>query len=149
MIEVIFYLEKLFEGNFFGVLKMVAVAKKKNVKGGTKKKIQHKFILNCTQPVEDGIMDPSNFEKYLHERIKVNGKTGNLGNNVGIERSKSKLVVTADIAFSKRYLKYLTKKYLKKNNLRDWLRVVASAKDTYELRYFQINNEEEEEEDED
>jgi large subunit ribosomal protein L22e len=40
----------------------------------------------------------------------------------------------------------LTKKYLKKNNLRDWLRVVASAKDSYELRYFQINNDEEEEE---
>jgi len=37
-----------------------------------------------------------------------------------------------------RYLKYLTKKYLKKNNLRDWLRVVASGKDTYELRYFQV-----------
>ena len=50
---------------------MVVAAKKKNVKGGTKKKIQHKFILNCTQPVEDGIMDPANFEKYLHERIKV------------------------------------------------------------------------------
>jgi hypothetical protein len=39
-----------------------------------------------------------------------------------------------------RYLKYLTKKYLKKNNLRDWLRVVASGKDTYELRYFQVCN---------
>lgn len=37
-----------------------------------------------------------------------------------------------------RYLKYLTKKYLKKNNLRDWLRVVASSKDAYELRYFQV-----------
>ena len=57
--------------DFCSVIKMVAVAKKKNVKGGTKKKIQHKFILNCTQPVEDGIMDPANFEKYLHERIKV------------------------------------------------------------------------------
>ena len=50
---------------------MVIAAKKKVVKGGTKKKIQHKFILNCSQPVEDGIMDPANFEKYLHERIKV------------------------------------------------------------------------------
>jgi large subunit ribosomal protein L22e len=38
-----------------------------------------------------------------------------------------------------RYLKYLTKKYLKKNNLRDWLRVVANGKDTYELRYFQVS----------
>lgn len=44
-----------------------------------------------------------------------------------------------DIPFSKRYLKYLSKRYLKKNNLRDWLRVVASSKDTYELRYFNIN----------
>lgn len=39
----------------------------------------------------------------------------------------------------------MTKKYLKKNNLRDWLRVVANGKDSYELRYFQINNEEEDE----
>merc|ERR1711893_425988 len=116
---------------------------------GKKKKTQHKFTVDCTHPVEDGIMDVASFDKFLHERIKVNGKTGNLGNNVVIERAKSKIVVTADIPFSKRYLKYLTKKYLKKNNLRDWLRVVASAKDTYELRYFQINNEEEEDEDDD
>lgn len=46
-----------------------------------------------------------------------------------------------------RYLKYLTKKYLKKNNLRDWLRVVANSKGGYELRYFNINNEEEDEDD--
>lgn len=83
-------------------------------------------------------------EKYLLERIKVNGKTNNLGNAVSMGREKNtKLVLSSDIPFSKRYLKYLTKKYLKKNNLRDWLRVVASGKDTYELRYFQINNQEE------
>lgn len=53
------------------------------------------------------------------------------------------------LLFFQRYLKYLTKKYLKKNNLRDWLRVVANTKESYELRYFQINQDEEEEEDED
>uniref|UniRef100_A0A667I988 Large ribosomal subunit protein eL22 n=1 Tax=Lynx canadensis TaxID=61383 RepID=A0A667I988_LYNCA len=63
------------------------------------------------------------------ERIKVNGKAGNLGGGVvTIERSKSKITVTSEVPFSKRYLKYLTKKYLKKTNLRDWLRVVANAK---------------------
>ncbi len=41
-----------------------------------------------------------------------------------------------------RYLKYLTKKFLKKNNLRDYIRVVASSKTQYELRYFQINSNE-------
>ena len=50
------------------------------------------------------------------------------------------------ISLSFRYLKYLTKKYLKKNNLRDWLRVVASSKEAFELRYFQINQDDEEEE---
>lgn len=51
---------------------------------------------------------------------------------------------------SKRYLKYLTKKFLKKHNVRDWLRVIASNKDrsVYELRYFNIADQGEEEEDE-
>ena len=45
-----------------------------------------------------------------------------------------------------RYLKYLTKKFLKKNKLRDWLRVIAVSKDSYELRYFNIDQDEEVEE---
>ncbi|XP_060707842.1 60S ribosomal protein L22 isoform X3 [Hemiscyllium ocellatum] len=122
---------------------------KKLLTRGKKKKQVLKFTLDCTHPVEDGIMDASNFEQFLQERIKVNGKAGNLGNVVTIERNKSKITVTSEVPFSKRYLKYLTKKYLKKNNLRDWLRVVANSKESYELRYFQINQDEEEEEDED
>ncbi|ESO05393.1 hypothetical protein HELRODRAFT_77706, partial [Helobdella robusta] len=113
-----------------------------------KKKTSLKYTLDCTHPVEDGIMDCANFEKFLLEKIKVNGKTGNLGSNVTLDKQKSKVVVNSEVPFSKRYLKYLTKKFLKKNNLRDWLRVVANSKDSYELRYFQINNEEEDEEDE-
>ncbi|XP_072036345.1 large ribosomal subunit protein eL22-like [Amphiura filiformis] len=122
---------------------------KGQTKGGKKKKQIFKFTIDCTLPVEDGIMDAANFEAFLQDRIKVQGKTKNFGDNVTIERKKSKITVTANIAFSKRYLKYLTKKYLKKNNLRDWLRVVASDKESYDLRYFQINQEEEEDEDED
>lgn len=51
-----------------------------------------------------------------------------------------RVTVTCDTHVSKRYLKYLTKKYLKKHNVRDWLRVIASNKDrnVYELRYFNI-----------
>jgi large subunit ribosomal protein L22e len=43
---------------------------------------------------------------------------------------------------SKRYLKYLTKKFLKKSSLRDFIRVVADSKNSYDLRYFNIRNEE-------
>uniref|UniRef100_A0A8D0HDQ8 Ribosomal protein L22 like 1 n=1 Tax=Sphenodon punctatus TaxID=8508 RepID=A0A8D0HDQ8_SPHPU len=107
------------------------------------KKSTWKFNLDLTHPVEDGIFDSANFEQFLKEKVKVNGKTGNLGNVVHIERFKNKISVVSEKQFSKRYLKYLTKKYLKKNNLRDWLRVVASDKETYELRYFQIGQEDE------
>merc|ERR1712150_123365 len=114
--------------------------------GGKKNKLALKFVIDCTHPVEDGIMNCQDFEKYLQERIKVGGKTGNFGKDVALAREKTKVVLTSSTKFSKRYLKYLTKKYLKKNNLRDWLRVVANAQDSYELRYFQINNEDDEEE---
>ena len=55
---------------------------------------------------------------------------------------QARITVTAQAPFSKRYLKYLTKKYLKKQQLRDYLHVIASNKNTYELRYFSIINNE-------
>lgn len=72
-------------------------------------------------------------------RIKVNNKVNQLGKVVVVSRDGSKITVEATTKFSKRYLKYLTKKFLKKQNLRDWMRVVASDKNSYELRYFNIS----------
>ncbi|GLJ53397.1 hypothetical protein SUGI_1138760 [Cryptomeria japonica] len=104
-------------------------------KGGKKK--ANTFVIDCGKPVEGKI---ASFEKFLQDRIKVGGKTGVLGDVVTISRDKNKLSVTSETVFFKRYLKYLTKKYLKKHNVRDWLRVIASNKDrnVYELRYFNI-----------
>ena len=107
------------------------------------------FTIDCAKPVEDKIMEIASFEKFLADKIKVNGKTGVLGDNVKVQRDKTKVTVTSEQHMSKRYLKYLTKKYLKKHNVRDWLRVIASNKDrtVYELRYFNIaDNEGEDEE---
>lgn len=63
--------------------------------------------------------------------------------------TKTLLAIHCFFLYSVRYLKYLTKKYLKKHNVRDWLRVIASNKDrnVYELRYFNIAENEGEEED--
>uniref|UniRef100_A0A2I3T6G7 RPL22L1 n=2 Tax=Pan TaxID=9596 RepID=A0A2I3T6G7_PANTR len=91
-----------------------------------------KFKLDLTHPAEDGIFDSGNFEQFLRE------KAGYLRNVVHIECFKNKITVLSEKQFSKRYLKYLTKKYLKKSSLHDWLRVV-----TYELCYFQISQEDE------
>uniref|UniRef100_A0A2K6LTX4 Large ribosomal subunit protein eL22 n=1 Tax=Rhinopithecus bieti TaxID=61621 RepID=A0A2K6LTX4_RHIBE len=121
----------------------MAPVKKLVAKGGKKKKQVLKFTLDCTHPVEDGIMDAANFEQFLQERIKVNGKAGNLGGGVvTIERSKSKITVTSEVPFSKRYGREVRIIYS------DWLRVVANSKESYELRYFRLTRTKEEEDEE-
>merc|ERR1712178_18225 len=99
-----------------------------------------KFAIDYSVSLQDGLLvkGGEQFEQFLQERIKVDGKTGNLGDKVVISREKSKIYVTAEMPFSKRYLKYLTKKFLKKQGLRDFLHVVASSKNMYDLRYFNI-----------
>jgi large subunit ribosomal protein L22e len=77
-----------------------------------------KYILDASAPTNDKIFDPSAFEKFLHDRIKVENRTGNLGDDITISRDEGKIVVVASGAkFSGRYLKYLTKKFLKKQNV--------------------------------
>ncbi|KAK3276120.1 60S ribosomal protein L22 [Cymbomonas tetramitiformis] len=130
---------------------MAPIIKKKPAAPAAGKKKAATFVIDCSKPVDDKIMEIASFEKFLQDKIKVNGKAGALGDQVKVSRDKSnnKITVTAECAMAKRYLKYLTKKYLKKNGVRDWLRVIASNKDrsVYELRYFNIaDNEAEDEE---
>ncbi|KZP31176.1 ribosomal protein L22e [Athelia psychrophila] len=100
---------------------------------------KHKFIIDYSLPAEKEVFDGADFEKFLHDRIKVEGKAGQLGDNIKIIRDGNiKITVTSNIPLSKRYLKYLTKKFLKKNDLQAWMRVVASSKDAYQLRFYNI-----------
>ncbi|KAJ5988834.1 60S ribosomal protein L22 [Penicillium waksmanii] len=118
-------------------------------RGRKAQKVTHKFIINASQPASDKIFDVSAFEKFLHDRIKVEGRVGNLGDQVVISQAgDGKVEVVAHIPFSGRYLKYLTKKYLKKQQLRDWLRVVSTSKGVYELRFYNVVNDEAEEDEE-
>ena len=56
---------------------MVAPTKKPAPSGGAKgKKKSQTFVIDCTKPVEDKIMDIASFEKFLLNKIKVNGKAG-------------------------------------------------------------------------
>ena len=98
-------------------------------------------LTNCTDFIE-----PKKLVAFLRQRIKVNGKAGN---TKGIEvkvQDKIVSVTTSTASLCKRYIKYLIKKFLKKNNLREWLRVVSDKKEGFELKFFNMQNDEEEEE---
>ena len=75
----------------------------------------------------------------------MDGKLGKLGDNIKVSNDDRKVSVDTNVNFSKRYLKYLTKKYLKKHSLREFLYVVASDKKNYQIKYFNIQQEEQEE----
>ena len=51
------------------------MAKKAQPKG-IKKIKQQTFVIDCSKPVEDKIMEIAAFSKFLTDKIKVNGKTG-------------------------------------------------------------------------
>ncbi len=51
------------------------MAKKAQPKG-VKKIKQQTFVIDCSKPVEDKIMEIASLQKFLTDRIKVNGKTG-------------------------------------------------------------------------
>lgn len=48
--------------------------------------MKHKFVIDYSRPATDGVFDGADFEKFLHDRIKVEGKSGQLGENVKIVR---------------------------------------------------------------
>jgi len=115
------------------------------------KKVTKKFVIDASAPAQDKIFDAKAFEKFLHDRIKINGRSGQLGEAVIISRDEAdhKITVTVNTPqFAKRYLKYLTKKFMKKNQIRDWLRVVAVDKTTYQIRYFNITNQDDDDDEE-
>ncbi|KAH7026205.1 60S ribosomal protein L22 [Microdochium trichocladiopsis] len=136
---------------------MAPVTQKKT---GKQAKTTKKFVINASQPASDKIFDTAAFEKFLQDKIKVDGRVGNLGDQIEIKQvGEGKVEITAQNELSGRYLKYLltfvtphppyrTKKFLKKNQLRDWLRVVSTSRGVYELKFFNVVNDEADEDDE-
>jgi large subunit ribosomal protein L22e len=131
---------------------MVAVRQKVGARGFMKSKPLNKgkkvFKIDCTVPATDGIFDETllgAFEQYFQQNVKLHGRKGKLSDKVKVNMDKNILSVSTTMAYKKRYFKYLTKKFLKKKELRDWLRILATGKTGYSLKYYNIRGDEDEE----
>ena len=132
---------------------MVAVRRKVGARGQLRTPALPKgkkvFKIDCTVPARDGIMEPevvSAFEQYFNENTKLHGRKGKLGDKVKVSLAENVITVSTTMKYRKKYFKYLTKKFLKKKSLRDWLRILATGKGEYALRYYNIDDNEEAEE---
>lgn len=125
--------------------KTVEKAKKPAEKTAEKKVEKEKrkanFLIDCTLPVKDKVFQAKELVEYFLNKIKVAGKTKNLGKSVSVACDDGKKIrVNAEIPLAKRYLKYLAKKFLKKQEVRDYLRLVAPSKAGYEFKYFKMES---------
>merc|ERR1712230_152778 len=90
-----------------------------------------KYIVDFSAPANDSVFDGDAYAQYMKEHIKVDGKAGNLGDKISVTKEgDGKLAISATGAF--------TKRFLKKNSMRDWLRVVAN-KQGFRLAYYNVN----------
>ena len=99
----------------------------------------HKYTIDIQNTVEDNVISLDSFVKYLTENIKNEGKKNNFGEKIAVSKDGFAAVITSKGKFAKRYLKYLSKKYLKKQDMRDYIRVIASGKNSYIFKYFNVN----------
>ncbi len=71
------------------------------------------------------------------------GKTGQLGKDVNISRDETTVTVATKVPLAKRYVKYLTKKFMKKNGLTEYLNVTSKGKNGYVVNFFKLGQSEE------
>ena len=129
---------------------MVAIRRKVGARGFIRTKALKEgkkiFKIDYSVPSNDGIMDAEaveGFQQFMQNKIKLHGQPGKLGDKVKVSAHKDTLMIQTSMKYRKRYFKYLTKKYLKKKGLREYLRILAKGKQEYQLRYFSIADEEE------
>lgn len=118
--------------------------KKSNKKENVSKK---KFLVDFNQAISNNLLSLETAVNYLKSRIKVNGLTGKLGEKIEVnltdkkDKQKNTVVVAVDsnMQFSKRYIKYLVKKFLKKEGISGFLRVISTGSHGYIVKMFQRN----------
>lgn len=49
-------------------------------------KATQKFYVDYSQPASDNVFDAAGYEKFLHDRIKVDGKAGQLGEKITLKK---------------------------------------------------------------
>lgn len=118
----------------------------KTVKKVEKKAKSYKtYHVDFDQAVSNNLMSLDTAVKYFTQHVKVNGLKNKLEDSIKVSTSdkrdknrKNNLNVQVDtkMKFAKRYIKYLVKKFLKRENISLYLRVVSNAPNSYIVKLY-------------
>ena len=112
-----------------------------------KQKTYKKYTVDFNSPVDNNLLTLESALKYMQSNMKINGLKGKLGNTIKIsitdkkDRNKNTLVVSVDssIQFSKRYIRYLVKKFLKREGIARFLTVSSTSPNAYTVKVIKKN----------
>ena len=112
-----------------------------------KEKVYKKFYVDFSEPLDNKLLSIESAMKYLNSNMKIDGLKGNLKDFIKIsvddKRNKKCLLIQVDnqMQFSKKYIKYLVKKFLKREGIVKYLTVLSSSPNSYEVKVLKNNNE--------
>ena len=120
---------------------------KKGDKKDTKQATYKKFTVDFSNPLENKLLTLESVLKYLQNNMTLNGLKGKLGKSILInadekrEKNKNNIVISVDssIKFSKRYIRYLVKKFLKKEGIAKYLTLSATSPNAYTVKVIKKN----------
>ena len=115
-----------------------------------KPKVTYKvFTVDFNSPCSNNLLTLESAEKYLKTNFKVNGLKGKLGETIKVattdkkDNRKNTVVVSVDnkVQFSKRYIKYLVKKFLRREGIVRYLTVSSTSPNAYTVKVIKKNEE--------
>ena len=128
------------------------------------KKKYETYVVNVKAPLDAQLFDTAAYVAFLQANFKPTkgGKKGNVGafdstadkatNALAFSKSViispsaegQRVLIHTRTPLSKKYIKYMTNKYLKKSDLRDFLRLVSTTKRSYKVVFRSVKGDEEE-----
>ena len=108
-----------------------------------KAKTDKKYTIDFSAPISNNLLTLESISKYLQLNMKINGLKGKLGDSIKIsiaDKNNIMIQVANTLEFSKKYLKYLTKKYLKKEGIEKFMTINANSPNGYTVKIIKKNN---------
>ena len=119
---------------------------KKDDKKDSKQISHKKFTVDFSSPLENKLLTLESVLHYLQTNMKLNGLKGKLGKSIiinldDLKKNKNAIVISVDssLKFSKRYIRYLVKKYLKKEGIAKYLTLSATSPGAYAVKVIKKN----------
>ena len=119
---------------------------KKDDKKASKQISYKKYTVDFSSPLENKLLTLESVLHYLQTNMKLNGLKGKLGKSIiinldDLKKNKNAIVISVDssLKFSKRYIRYLVKKYLKKEGIAKYLTLSATSPGAYAVKVIKKN----------